>query len=149
MKKISDTVNVTNLLKAADWIEENVKDEQFDIICYRADEDNKWREKQFYNLEACGTIGCFLGWCPFVPGLEPIEHDYTPHFGEMTLNFDGEYSKRIFGLDSEDGANEIFCYLFWPHELAAGGDNSRKGVIKRVRDLCKNGLPDNWRDLLY
>jgi len=83
----------------------------------------------FKSLNDCGTIGCALGWSPFVPGLEAIEDDFHQDGG---LIFD-LYLIRVFGMYR----GSEWSFLFGDNWCEV--DNTRKGFVKRVIYLIEGG----------
>ena len=80
------TINIENLTKLADFLESEVKDDQFDISEYRRSEFGDVRD--FKCIGDCGTIGCALGWLPFV--IKPHLSDFNSN---MNLDFN-RFSQR-------------------------------------------------------
>jgi len=118
-----------NLVKLAKFILENIKDEQFNMSSFRL--NKYYNSVRFKSKEDCGTIGCALGWAPFVEGLEVVKSDY--YKGEpMYLDFD-LYSKRVFG--TAFGIFWEFLFSLGWHEI----DNTREGFVRRFVYLIEVG----------
>ena len=90
---------------------------------------------KFISLSDCGSVGCGLGWAPFVKGLEPIEErDYHPRtsgddvFGGH-LNFEA-YSTRLFKLTDAE-----WDFLF-TNEWSEF-DDTVEGAVDRIKYLIK------------
>ena len=122
-------MNEQNLLKLADFIWHNVTQEVFDMWYYRPGGIKLDANGKPIGSE-CGTVGCALGWAPFVPGLE-ILLEKEVLLGSTTDHvLFSKYSYRVFGLDG--GSNE-WNFLFasdW-REL----DNTPIGFVRRVYAL--------------
>jgi len=100
-------MNTGNLIKLSKFILKNIKDEQFSMKWFRSNHTDNGVE--FYTKEYCGTVGCALGWAPFVPGLEAIGSDWGDVWAFL---FDGSWLKE---------------------------DNTRGGFIKRVIYFLEGG----------
>ena len=77
------------LTKLAKYVDEEVKDEQFDMEVYR--------DKGFRSINDCGTTGCLLGWAPFIE--PPLESEFGGLYED--LDFD-VYCERLFGAQHRD-----------------------------------------------
>jgi len=80
----------------------------------------------FFSIHDCGTVGCFLGWAPFIEGLETKEID----FSNVTRNlyFD-DYHLRVFGIKGNFD-DLVFGFLFsgeWEYY-----DNTPEGALARL-----------------
>ena len=62
--EITAEQRIRNREKLANFLMKKVSDEQFDMSVYRADEDGD--EVPYNSKTDCGTVGCALGWGPFV-----------------------------------------------------------------------------------
>lgn len=125
MKMISE-----NLLKLAGKLD-TIPEENFDMDWYR--------NVGFKSINDCGTVGCALGWAPFVDGLEPIESEY----GLRDLDW-RTYSERITGFSTESD-EWYWCFSDeWQYV-----DNTPKGAAKRIRYLVNYGLPKNWEKQMF
>ena len=115
-----------NLSKLADYLESNVKDEQFNMTYFRMDKiDPKSgviHDVQYTSSSDCGTIGCALGYGPFV--VEPSLCDYD----DGTLSFI-KYSDRNF----INAKNELWNYLF--SEQWEKLSPSRLSAVSRIRNV--------------
>lgn len=145
-------MNKENLKKLADWIEINLTEDQFDMKAYR--QDDQGTRVGFHSINNCGTVGCLLGWAPFVPGLEVIGDELIETHpklfsGNHVLCFES-YSQRVFNL------NSLQCewdYLFegrW-----ARYQPTLKEAVQRVRTIIEDDsvsrkdfpwcVPSTWR----
>ena len=138
-------LTIKNLKLLRDHIRDKVTDEQFDMHKYRTDENRNII--LFRSKDDCGTIGCALGWAPFVKGLEPIEEDF--YNGNLDFNI---YSERIFPAIETDDYDDKY-YIAWAFIFNAEWkdyDNTREGFVKRVNYLIKKGLKaGDYFDLGY
>lgn len=137
-KNVFNKLELKRLEKLANFLENEIKDEQFDISEYRDD--------PFYSKHNCGTVGCALGWCPFV--VKTKDSDYTKDFFtdiKQSLDFD-KYSRRIFGstMIGSDLKSSLLIYMFsadWSEEayhLPNNRQQTRKGTIRRIREVIKH-----------
>ena len=133
-----------NLLKLAEHLKTKVTKRQFDMEMYR-----KKRKFFFKKVDTaykvdrsdCGSIGCALGWAPFVEGLESQTEDlhYNREYGCWCVHFD-KYCERVFGL-----------YIFHPEwewcfsPRWKDVDNTPKGAARRIEYLVRHGVPEGWR----
>lgn len=124
---------IDNLEKAAKWIRENVTQDRFNMRhYYDHPKIPLWEKGQpSVSLNECGTTGCFLGWCPSVPGLEFAPGEVAP-YGDARWD---EYEDRIFNLPS---GLWVFCFSeYWSLR-----DPSIEGAVFRAEylvNLCKKG----------
>lgn len=127
-------MNIKNLIKARDAIL-GCDPELFDMKYYRA---SNGEPVTFYNHHNCGTIGCFLGWMPFVDGLEALDKEVFLTIGSNFI----AYAKRLFELDWDS--------LVWIFATEWSNiDNTPIGAALRCNYLIEHGRPpDNWRDQL-
>ena len=134
-------INIKNLKLLRDYIRDKVTDEQFDMKVYRANRVGLYMD--YYSKYDCGTVGCALGWAPFVKGLEPIEKDFREGGGKE-LDYD-KYSLRLFP--------PLFDWSFLFSSRWVYHDNTREGFVKRVnhllnclldKDLKLGGDNDSW-----
>lgn len=119
---LNTTMKKENLKRLADWIEKNITQEQFDMSHYRT--DGVGHMVVFRSINDCGTVGCLVGWSPFVPKLKPLKKEYHKS-APYELDID-KYESRIFDTNSFD-----WRFLFsdwWANE-----DNTLEGAIKRLR----------------
>lgn len=125
-----------NLSLLADYLEHNVKDEQFDMADMRQSLDSSGNRypATFRNRHNCGTIGCVLGWAPFVPELDYTDDEYLG----TTLDWNA-YAERLF-VEDTDSAEWDWLFSEWWEER----DNTRMGAVKRIRDYVCYGLPKSW-----
>lgn len=125
MNKKLPEQTVINLNKIADFLESNVKDEQFNI--------KEWREGDYRSKHDCGTTGCAIGWAPFIEGLEPLECEFTPDWGGHSYSLDFRlYWRRILeGVDSD-----TFDNVFGADNAFNPLSETREHTIKRIRALA-------------
>ena len=124
-------INIKNLIIARDGLL-GVDPEMFDMESFR--KKTKYEVVPFYDKDNCGTIGCAIGWCPFIDGLEHIESDRY-YYDETKLNFD-TYTRRVFGIKE---LSRVWEYLFsssWKDT-----DNSIEGLIKRMTKVINGYRP--------
>jgi len=86
-------MNEKNLVKLSKYIFEMIADEKFNLKNFRSICDVA--SCNFKSKEDCGTVGCALGWAPFVKGLEFVESDFCR---TGILNF-YKYSNRVFEIN--------------------------------------------------
>lgn len=129
------------LLKVADFIEK-LPQEKFHMGKYRCNKNHNWLRNNSgsfqyeFDRNNCGTVGCILGWCPFIEGLEPMLSDYEKMRG---FPFWERYSDRIFDFTTQD---DIWDYLF--HSDWELVDDTPIGAAKRLRYIVEFGLPETW-----
>ena len=122
-------MNLTNLKIFRDGFQKLMDDgivtqETFDMAYFRSGDPNHLNH--FFSIHDCGTVGCFLGWAPFIEGLETKEID----FSNVTRNlyFD-DYHLRVFGIKGNFD-DLVFSFLFtgeWEHY-----DNTPEGALARL-----------------
>lgn len=121
---------LANLTKLADFIENEVKDEQFDMSWYRQTFDKK-RDRvvlcQFISKNDCGTVGCALGWGPWV--VPPIFEDFRS--GELAWD---RYCDNHFFDDHSDDYDYLFSSSWTDREPGA----SRMDAVGRIRHYVKH-----------
>jgi len=122
-------MNRENLVKLAKYILSGVTDNQFNMGKYRR--DIYGFSKDFVSINDCGTVGCALGWSPFVPGLEAVETEFNPRNCALIFY---KYSSRVFEIN--DGE---LCWYFLFDSGWSTIDNTRKGFVKRVLYLIEGG----------
>ena len=124
-------MNKENLLKLAKFLE-TLPQEKFDIGKYRKCKGGYLAP--FRDVDNCGSIGCSIGWAPFVKGLEPVSDDWN---NDGTLSF-GAYSRRIFNITHDEWS---WCFSSEWKPV----DNTPSGASERIYYLVKNGLPAYWK----
>lgn len=126
-------VNIKNLLALADFLETKVRDDQFHLSNYRANQHGL--AVAFRSLEDCGTVGCALGWAPFVNDEMSVKpRHFSTSLPGLPAFVDWEkYSEEVFGIRLY---SSIFVHLFSSHwgECPEGG--SRMGTVNRIREFC-------------
>lgn len=123
-------INKTNLMKLGEYLWQNIKDEQFGMELFRQHNNENC---EFYSKEDCGTVGCALGWAPFVKGLEPIKSDFSSFSGKLWFT---DYSHRVFGDDWRSNPKLHFVF----DEEWANYDNTVKGACQRIISLCEKAF---------
>jgi hypothetical protein len=121
-------INMQNLKIARDGLL-GLDPDAFDMETYRKYQQNG-SSATFHSLDDCGTVGCALGWCPFIPGLKAIERDYNMAYRPYIQFY--KYSERVFGIEEN---SPIWNYLFsgnWKHK-----DNTVEGLIKRMTKVIE------------
>lgn len=125
-------VNLKNLEKLVNHLENNVKNKEFDITFFRS---NEYAESvNFFSIHDCGTIGCAIGHMPFIDGLEPIHAEFSHNFRDGLDFF--QYTKRILNISYLD---RLFDYMFsseWGYTSTT--QSSRKGTIRRIKKVIEN-----------
>lgn len=127
-------MNKENLLKLADYLEK-VPSDKFEMLHFRRNEGGD--SIPYISKSDCGTVGCAVGWAPFVKGLEPIKTDFLT---TARLSF-YKYGHRVFRLL---GSSDRWDWCFHPGWSPI--DNSPKGAAARIRYLVNNGLPKDWKE---
>lgn len=148
-----------NLIILRDFLRDHVTDAQFDMGQYRQDMPGGV-SAEYYNAQHCGTVGCALGWAPFVDGLKPIPEDFSTvpashrtAGGKLPLDSLNwrTYGCRVFGNLHQVAAPEnvpwdLNAYsMRWPARIDAWNylfaarwaqfDNTREGFCQRVDAL--------------
>lgn len=140
-------LNFENLNKLADFLEA-LPAEKFDMEYFRAERASTVSYSvEYESTHKCGTVGCAVGWAPFVEGLAPIEAEFEVEFdwNNPTLNFIA-YSRRIFGAEPMDhgGAWDLMFSQEWAGDV---NHNNPKATAARIRTVIK-GDPSEIEDLL-
>jgi len=117
-------VNIDNLKLFRDGFQKLMDDgivtqETFDMEYYRKNKDGV--EVEFSSIHDCGTVGCLMGWAPFVEGLE---------FNETRTWTD--YVSQKFGFNHDTDHEYVYVFEF----LFASGwkyfDNTPEGALARL-----------------
>ena len=98
---------------------------------YRA--DNFGEECDFNRSGDCGTIGCALGWLPFISSSEDLQ--VCSRTDEVDF---GELSKRVLGLEE---FSQFGKYMFSSNWANNEHEKTRTATIKRIRNVI-SGLPE-------
>ena len=123
-------INIENLTKLADFLESEVKDEQFDIYAYR----KKFGEDYpFFSKSDCGTVGCALGWLPFISSANDVS--MCSRSGEVDF---GALSKRVLGIEE---FSPLGKYMFSSRWVNYEQERTREATIRRIRNVI-SGLPE-------
>lgn len=123
MNMVHTKEQLDNLQKVHDFVRDHVKNEQFDMENFRT--TNEGYVTPFKGHRDCGTIGCFLGWCPFVLPItkEEITGDFISFF---------RLSRIKFGI--ELGMSEWDDLFGEPLELSNRKSNSRLDVLENIQN---------------
>lgn len=140
------------LLKLADYLENQAKDERFDLSLIA--ETNE--QCEFPSKTACGTAACAIG---HMPQVFPKHCKYQVPFWEDGYREDHRISLEVVGkgkLDNKSDfslAEEFFNitseqadYLFQPDSY--GERKGRKTVAKRIRMLVRDNGEMNSKTYL-
>ena len=107
-----DQTTADNLRLAAHWINENVPEANIRMEWFRSVHSEGARDfdgAHYRSPTDCGTAGCLLGWCPFVPGLEAIESDFYTNTKHNPGHLDFfRFSDRVFPSLAGDRFEEVF-----------------------------------------
>jgi len=102
----------------------------FDMYAFRGHSGGV--EAPFKSKDDCGTIGCALGWAPFI--IEPKAEHYTRSWWlkTETLDFDDYYTDTFTTSSDFEGAafDNIFEFLFSSEWVVA--DNTPEGFLGRL-----------------
>ena len=136
-------MNKENLLKLADFLD-TLPPEKFDMQNYRAKvyRNKIFQPVSFKEVNDCGTVGCALGWGPFVKGLEPTIYDlFSSKFSNGLLYLDFViYGERVFGVEV-GSANYEFMFSEQWSQLEE--ENTPKATSERIRKVVEGrGLVD-------
>lgn len=127
-------INKKNLVKLRDGLL-GVPDEFFCIKRYRSEYSYN---KDFVSLDDCGTVGCALGWAPFMKGLEFLDSEFYSSFNNYEkLDFD-EYSERLFGMRMSIDNPSEWDWVFGSEWETV--DNTPLGVVFRIEYLFDNNM---------
>lgn len=122
------------LIQLRDWLSSN-RDINFDMKCYRQEDlsDNStFIETGYISENSCGTVGCIMGWAPFVGGVfTPVRSDFKADPNKV-LCFT-KYSKRIFGFTPYNLVWEFIFSSTWSHV-----NNTIDGAISRLSYVIDN-----------
>lgn len=140
-------MNKKNLLLAADGIE-GIDPDQFNMSVFRGnlgEHPNSLEYIEFSSKTDCGTLGCALGWCPFIEKLAVKDDEFQTARDDWTgekikdLNYE-KYAERIFGVVKS---------LKWEYMFAGNWriyDNTPQGAANRIREIA-NGKNVTSKDL--
>jgi hypothetical protein len=138
-------MNKDNLLKLAAFLKV-LPQEEFHMHHFRqtiasvCNGTNKYTD--FFSIDNCGSVGCAMGWAPFVQGLETEVADFSDCASvtlsdissvEKTLDFNS-YCKRIFGFESD--------HVVWDWCFASDWedvDNTPVGAALRIEFAVEHG----------
>ena len=104
-------MNIENLKILRNWLAAgNITQKQFDMELYRSGEDNL----EFLNKKNCGTVGCVVGWCPFIP-----------EFSNYRATSFSLLAKELFNVSTH-----VWSFLFSGEWVDC--DNTIEGAIARL-----------------
>lgn len=127
------SINFNNLSKLANFLEANVTNEQFSMDHFRAGGNG---ETIPGTKEHCGTIGCALGWGPWVKGLEVKAIDLHNLAEAVSWS---RYSSRVLGVSFSDNEWDFMFSGSWVHV-----DNTVEGAIARIKYIIRHkGLEES------
>lgn len=131
-------LNTDNLRLAVEGIKKlPIDDRHFDISIFGALQ-GKSKERSNKILETCDTIACFLGWFPFVKGLEPVGSDFA---GE-TFYYEF-YCRRILGIPFTGiFKGNLWLFLFSPNWSVF--DPTLYGALARAEHVLDGNYRDDW-----
>ena len=110
------------MIKLADFLENHVLDEQFDLKHYRADNGIRC---DFESVTKCGTVGCAVGWAPHV--IPYISREYNGRDGVEFYN----YANRVFGcVVADDNIGDYMFSSLWAEHPTG---KTRTATIARIR----------------
>lgn len=115
-------VYLNRLAKLANYLETEVKDEDFDIRHYRVDGKDYFMLKQGLKHK-CGTVGCAIGHVPFA---------FRINFNNYT-SFKG-ISSAFLGVAHWSDA---FKYMFHYEWVYNQRQKTRKATIERIRKFVE------------
>lgn len=149
-KEITVDQRIKNREKLANFLEKQVLDRQFDMEHFRRD---SWGDcVDFLSETNCGTIGCALGWGPFV--VKPRTNHYTPASALFGKRLDFSKYEELFirriGIVKNDRDlfkhKSVFEFLFgafWGHTR----HSTKYDAAHRLR-LLNQAVKGNSPDLL-
>lgn len=159
INKLINESQKKNFLLLADYLENHVNDEQFEMGDFvDFDPDGLFSEELIDERDElvdqgnmCGTAACACGWSPFVKGID--FGSVADSIGEV--KFDKQ--KKLLTVELEVDYNEIaeeaftnrdpdifeFCFAGWWNHI----DNTSTGAAKRIRYMLEHGVPKVDGDL--
>ena len=99
-------MNIKNLKILRGWLAAgNITQEQFNMERYRSGEGNL----EFLNKKNRGTLGCILGWCPFIPKFSNYKSERFNYLAEelFEINVLSPVWSFLFSSDWVDYDNTI------------------------------------------
>ena len=117
-------MNIANLKLFRDGFQKLMDDgvvtqETFDMDSYRINKDGS--SATFRSIHDCGTVGCFLGWAPFIKGLERTD---APGWSAYS------YEKFRFPYGRNLEFDDVFQFLFASNWKFF--DNTPEGALARL-----------------
>lgn len=137
-------LNSDNLKILANYLNDNVIDDQFDMACYRKNE--KGVSVAFCSLENCGTVGCAMGWAPYALNLSKDDIAHIRKRAISEFNFWIILANTYFSHGHPDfDESGIWNFLFctdWEFY-----DNSRHGAVERLNFIADLVEKEKWEGL--
>lgn len=132
MRKKLNKKHLNNLAKLADFLETQIEDSRFRISHFR--QKSSGRICNFVKKTDCGSVGCAVGWAPWVVKTYPKDFEADLVFPNGTLDFN-KYARRVFGCSaSDDSIGEYMFGGIWSgHDIG----RTRKATIKRIRSVVE------------
>lgn len=119
-------MNLTNLQRIRDYINDHVTDDKFNMLIFR--EDN-------FKLHTCDSVGCVLGHATGCLTEEEFKKIPRNYLGDIDFF---EWAKEFLGLPYN-----IWDFLFSPQWATIYP--SRTDAIKRMDYVLKHGeAPEDW-----
>lgn len=127
-----------NLSLLADFLEENIREEDFCMSFYRSERNGAIGS--FFTTRDCSPKGDPLGWAPFMGHIHEkfrMTHEEKSVYYSSSVSWTC-YSKRLFPSMSDGpyGYNSYWYFAFGGEHYYH--DNSLEGAIARLRVLVKN-----------
>lgn len=131
----TNMVNFENLAKIRDWLAAN--DVPFDM--------EYWRKKEgaLVGTPFCGTHGCIIGWCPEIPGLEPIPEDWRRNGSFRWL----AYASRITGIEQFSGLFDFLFAVRWAYTKYSSKEDAIARLDWVVREKILTMEAKEYRDV--
>jgi len=93
------------------------------------------------DLDNCGTVGCALGWGPFIPELKPSKVDFYDFDGSLSWC---TYARKFITQGDNPHGYKAWNWCF--HEKWTRIDDTPTGAALRIYELLVNGVPENAGD---
>lgn len=100
-----EKIHLERLQTLHDFVRDNVKGEHFNMEHFRAREAYvdegvvEFTPVPFRGEDACGTVGCLLGWAPFAFPKDNLKDRFDIGFrGDSVLDFN-EMAEEFLGVD--------------------------------------------------
>jgi hypothetical protein len=118
-------MNKVNLLRMADHIE-TIPQKDFNMFEYRSGGG-------YYDEIECNSVGCAVGHCTILDS-ENIKKNFMDKYGSIEFTY---WSKVFTEVTNNLQWEYLFSYAW------VNVDNTPQGTAKRIRDVVKNGFPEN------